>query len=136
MLTRHEWDTVQMPVNVCDVHYRSFIRRVIPEAEKRNIGVIGMKSLGGGADRVGRFPSEKVCTHEEARIFALSQPIASLVVGVDSMDVLRQDIRTIGRPRSPNGHRRPPRAFQIDAVLRRPLSPAATRFRAAGDGVD
>ena len=31
-----------------------------PEAEKRHIAVIGMKSLGGGADRVGRFPSEKV----------------------------------------------------------------------------
>jgi predicted aldo/keto reductase-like oxidoreductase len=93
MLPRHQWDTVQMPVNVCDVHYRSFIRRVIPEAEKRNIAVIGMKSLGGGADRVGRFPSEKVCTHEEARVFALSQPIATLVVGIDSMDVLRQDIR-------------------------------------------
>ena len=93
MLTRHAWDTVQMPVNVCDWHYRSFIRRVIPEAEKRNIAVIGMKSLGGGADRVGRFPSEKVCTHEEARVFALSQPIATLVVGIDSMDVLRQDVQ-------------------------------------------
>jgi predicted aldo/keto reductase-like oxidoreductase len=92
MLGRHQWDTVQMPVNVCDYHYRSFIRRVIPEAEKRNIGVIGMKSLGGGANNQGRFPTEKVCTHEEARVFALSQPIASLVVGVDSMDVLRQDI--------------------------------------------
>jgi predicted aldo/keto reductase-like oxidoreductase len=93
MLPRHQWDTVQMPVNVCDWHYRSFIRRVIPEAEKRNIAIIGMKSLGGGADRVGRFPSEKVCTHEEARTFALSQPIATLVVGIDSMEVLRQDVQ-------------------------------------------
>src|SRR5262245_33849639 len=48
MLPRHEWDTVQMPVNVCDYHYRSFIRRVIPEATKREIAVIGMKSLAGG----------------------------------------------------------------------------------------
>ena len=50
MLPRHTWHTVQMPVNVCDWHYRSFIRRVIPEAEKRQIAVIGMKSLGGGAN--------------------------------------------------------------------------------------
>ncbi len=93
MLPRHNWDTVQMPVNVCDWHYRSFIRRVIPEAQKRHIAVIGMKSLAGGANRVGRLPSEKVCTHEEARVFALSQPIASLVCGIDAMEVLRQDVR-------------------------------------------
>jgi len=97
MLPRHRWDTVQMPVNVCDQHYRSFIREVMPEAIKREIGIIGMKSLGGGANREGRFITEKVCTVDEARNFALSQRIASLVVGIDSMDVLRQDLETARR---------------------------------------
>lgn len=97
MLPRHQWDAVQMPVNVCDYHYRSFIRQVIPEAAKREIGVIGMKSLGGGSNNQGRLVSEKVCTVEEALNFALSQPIASLVVGIDSMDVLRQDVRIARR---------------------------------------
>jgi aryl-alcohol dehydrogenase-like predicted oxidoreductase len=92
MLRRHEWHTVQMPVNVCDIHYRSFIRQVIPEANRRNIAVIGMKSLGGGSNGRGRFPTQNVCTADEARNFALSQRIASLVVGIDSMDVLRQDL--------------------------------------------
>jgi predicted aldo/keto reductase-like oxidoreductase len=95
MLPRHQWDTVQMPINVCDYHFRSFAREVIPEAAKRDIGVIGMKSLGGGSPR-GRFVAEKVCTVEEALNYALSQPIASLVVGIDSMDVLKQDLE-IGR---------------------------------------
>src|SRR5262245_26720510 len=90
MLPRHTWDTVQMPVNVCDYHYRSFIRQVIPEAVKRNIAPIGMKSLGGGSDHRGRFVTAKVCSVEEARHYALSQPIASLVVGIDSMEVLKQ----------------------------------------------
>ncbi len=93
MLTRHSWDTVQMPVNVCDYYYRSFIRQVIPEARRRNIAVIGMKSLGGGNNGRGRFPTSNVCTVEEARNFALSQQIASLVVGIDSMEILRQDIQ-------------------------------------------
>ncbi len=92
MLPRHNWDTVQMPVNVLDYHYRSFARRVIPEAVKRNIGVIGMKSLGGGSNHHGRLVSEKVCTVEEALNYALSREIASLVVGIDSMDVLKQDL--------------------------------------------
>jgi len=92
MLPVHKWDTVQMPINVCDWHYRSFIKNVVPEANKRGIGVIGMKSLGGGSDHKGRFPTEGVCTVAEARAFSLSQDIASLVHGIDSMEVLKQDI--------------------------------------------
>jgi predicted aldo/keto reductase-like oxidoreductase len=92
MLDRHKWDTVQLPVNACDYHYRSFVREVVPVANERGIAPIGMKSLGGGSDHKGRFIVENVCTVEEARRYALSQPIASLVVGIDSMDVLRQDL--------------------------------------------
>ncbi len=90
MLDKHRWDTAQMPINVCDWHYRSFIRQVLPKAADRGIGVIGMKSLGGG--QPGRFVTAKVCTAEEARLFALSQNIASLVVGIDSMEILKQDL--------------------------------------------
>jgi uncharacterized protein len=92
MLTRHTWDTVQMPVNLCDYHYRSFRHRVIPEAVKREIAVIGMKSLGGGSNHRGRLVSENVCTVEEALNYSLSQRIASLVVGIDSMNVLKQNL--------------------------------------------
>ncbi|MGI9336126.1 MAG: aldo/keto reductase, partial [Gammaproteobacteria bacterium] len=41
------WTTVQMPVNVLDPSYRSFIHKVMPEAQKRDIAVLGMKSVGG-----------------------------------------------------------------------------------------
>src|ERR1700755_2449594 len=50
MLGRHDWDTVQLPTNVLDVSYRSFLREVVPAANARGVGVIGMKSLGGGKD--------------------------------------------------------------------------------------
>jgi predicted aldo/keto reductase-like oxidoreductase len=92
MLPKHTWDTVQMPINVCDYHYRSFARQVVPEANKRGIGCIGMKSLGGGSDHKGRLVTEGVCTVEEALTYALSQDIAALVVGIDSMEVLQQDL--------------------------------------------
>jgi predicted aldo/keto reductase-like oxidoreductase len=92
MLPLHTWDTVQMPINVCDYHYRSFARQVVPEANKRGIGCIGMKSLGGGGLMKGRLVAENVCTVAEARNYALSRDIASLVVGIDSMEVLRQDL--------------------------------------------
>ena len=121
MLPRHSWDTVQMPVNVCDYHYRSFIRQVIPEARRRNVAVIGMKSLGGGSNGRGRFPTENVCTVEQARHFALSQNIASLVVGIDSMDILRQDIRIARNFEAMN-------AEQLQQLLQR-VRPVATDGR-------
>jgi predicted aldo/keto reductase-like oxidoreductase len=91
MIPKHRWDTVQMPINVLDFHYRSFAANVLPEAERRGIAALGMKSLGGG--QPGRFITHKVCTVEEALNYALSQKIASLVVGIDSMRVLQQDLR-------------------------------------------
>lgn len=93
MLPLHDWDTVQLPINVCDHHYRSFAHLVLPELAKRNIGAIGMKSLGGGNKTTGaRFMAKGVCTPQEAMRFALSQDIDTLVVGVDSMAVLQQDL--------------------------------------------
>ena len=94
MMPVHKWDTVQLPVNVCDPYYRSFISDVIPVAAKQNAGVIGMKSLGGGsvAGGGGIILKSNACSVEEAIRFALSQPIASLVVGIDSMAVLKQNI--------------------------------------------
>lgn len=100
MLHRFDWDTVQLPTNLLDWHYRSFLKGVVPQANARNIGVIGMKSLGGGKDGMGRFISGKVCTPQEAIRFALSQPIASLVTGIDSMAVLQQNL-AIGQNFSP-----------------------------------
>ncbi len=94
MLDKHKWDTAQMPINVCDYHYRSFAQQVVPEANKRGVAPLGMKSLGGG--QPGRFVQAKVCSVEEALRYALSQPIAALVTGIDSMDVLKQNL-TIAR---------------------------------------
>ena len=47
-----DWDTVQMPINLLDAHYRSFQNDVLPACRGKDISVIGMKALGGA----GSFP--------------------------------------------------------------------------------
>lgn len=84
------WDTIQMPVSVLDANFNSFQREIIPLAQEQGIGVIGMKSLAAG--HFFELP-EGTLSVEAARRYALSQPIASLCVGCDSMDVLQQDLR-------------------------------------------
>jgi predicted aldo/keto reductase-like oxidoreductase len=121
MLPLHSWDTCQFPVNVLDHFYRSFRHELVPELLARDVAPIGMKSLGGGNIKDGGvFVANKVCTPEEAIRYALTQPVCSLVVGVDSMSVLQQNVRIA-------------RAFQplvgpdLDALLKRVR-------KVAGDG--
>lgn len=42
------FDTCQMPINILDPSYKSFIVNVFPKLAERNIGVIAMKSLAFG----------------------------------------------------------------------------------------
>lgn len=90
-MLRHDfpWATVQLPVNVLDASYRSFQRQVLPELSKRGIGAIGMKSLGGE----GQLVTGAGLSPQECRRYALSQPIASLVTGITSLEQLDQDVR-------------------------------------------
>jgi uncharacterized protein len=83
------WDTIQMPISVLDANFNSFQTEILPIAQEQGIGVIGMKSLAAG--HFFDIP-EPTITPVEARRYALSQPIASLCVGVDSMTVLEQDL--------------------------------------------
>lgn len=87
-----KWDTVQMPVNVLDYHYRSFTKQIMPILVKRKIGVVGMKSLaGGGILRTGSLKPE------ECIRYSLSQPIATLVSGMDSMEVLKKNLMIVSK---------------------------------------
>jgi predicted aldo/keto reductase-like oxidoreductase len=87
----HDWDTAQMPINIMDAQYRSFQGEVIPVCLKKNVGVIGMKGLAGGYPE-GRLPSKAGLTVEECYRFCLSLPVSTQVMGVTSMEQLKQNV--------------------------------------------
>jgi predicted aldo/keto reductase-like oxidoreductase len=64
-----DWEAVQMPVNLLDHHYRSFQQQIMPA-------------------------KAAVTTPEENIRYSLSRPIATLVSGMDSLDVLRKNLQT------------------------------------------
>jgi predicted aldo/keto reductase-like oxidoreductase len=85
-----EWDTVQMPINAVDHHWTSFQNSVLPEAQKHNFGIIGMKSLGGSP---GQFVNKaKVLTARECLHYAMNLPVATVVSGIDTMDKLKENL--------------------------------------------
>jgi predicted aldo/keto reductase-like oxidoreductase len=79
------FDTVQMPLNVMDPHYRSFERLVLPELVKRDIGVLGMKSMANGVILKSGVVTAIECLH-----YALSLPTSVVITGIDSLERLEQ----------------------------------------------
>ncbi len=84
----YPWDACQLPLNCFDASFHSFERQVLPELKRRGIAAIGMKSLGGDA----RAVTAKMVSAEEALAYALSLPVATLVSGIDTMGVLKQNL--------------------------------------------
>ena len=83
------FDTVQMPLNALDGTFKSFEQQVVPEAAKRGIAVLGMKSMGGS----GEIVSHGALTAEDALRYAMSLPVATTISGMDSLGVLEQNLR-------------------------------------------
>jgi len=82
------FDTVQMPLNCFDATFRSFETQVLPEATRRGIAVLGMKSLGGSGEMVRHGG----ITAEQGLRYAMSLPVATTISGIDSMEVLDQNL--------------------------------------------
>ncbi|MCU1241343.1 MAG: Aldo/keto reductase [Candidatus Acidoferrum typicum] len=111
------FDTVQMPLNALDATFRSFQQQVLPEAKKRGLAVLGMKSLGGS----GEIAVNGAVTPEEGLRYAMSLPVATTISGMDSMVVLEQNLN-VARGFKPFGE-------QEMAALRERVRPLAADGR-------
>ncbi len=87
MAAKHgfHFDTVQMPVNVMDWHFRSFTQQVLPVALKAGTGVLGMKTFGDNF-----ILSSNTVQPIEALHYGLTQPVSVLITGIDTMPILEQ----------------------------------------------
>src|ERR1700688_2316588 len=79
------FDTVQMPLNVMDAHFRSFGKMVLPELVKQKIGVLGMKSMGDSVILKSKVVSPIECLH-----YSLSLPTSVVITGIDKPEILDQ----------------------------------------------
>ena len=82
---KFHFDTVQMPINVMDAHFRSFTNEVMPVATREGIGVLAMKTFGDS------FILESgVVKPMEALHYGLSLPVSVLITGIDKPKILKQ----------------------------------------------
>lgn len=103
MLKRtQQFQTCQMPVNVLDPSYLSFIRNVLPILKKRDMGILAMKTLSDGRffakTRSNPFWHSKNpvvpgrITIKEALYFVWSLPVSVLISGPDNAKMIQEKI--------------------------------------------
>lgn len=95
------FDTCQMPVNIADPNYSSFIKQVMPKLIERDIAVIAMKSLGnggffGGSAHGKHGNNPKIVPNRvsiaEAVSFSWSLPVSVLVTGFNDPQQMQEKI--------------------------------------------
>jgi aryl-alcohol dehydrogenase-like predicted oxidoreductase len=109
-----KFDTVQMPLNLMDAHYRSFAKEVVPTLVSRHIGVLGMKSMANGILLKSNTVTPIECLH-----YALNLPTSVVITGIDSMEILEQAFEAVRTFRPLSNE-------QLDALLAKTASAART----------
>ncbi len=84
------FDTVQMPLNLMDAHFRSFQAEVLPRLVGEGIGVLGMKSMGDGLLLESGLVRPIECLH-----YAMSLPSSVVITGIDRMELLDQALEAV-----------------------------------------
>ncbi len=110
---KYPFDSCQLPLNGFDATFRSFEQLVLPELMKQRIAVLGMKSFGAG-----EAVKHKAVTPAEALRYAMSLPVTTTISGMDSMRVLRQNMKIA------QGFR-PMTGSQMQAYRKKLAAPAA-----------
>jgi len=92
MAQRHgfHFDTVQMPINIMDAHFRSFSQLVVPEALRQNIAVLGMKCFGSGVLFKSSVLKDGAITPVECLHYSLNLPISVQITGINTKMLLDQ----------------------------------------------
>jgi aryl-alcohol dehydrogenase-like predicted oxidoreductase len=90
---RHHFnfDSVQMPLNVMDAHFRSFSHLVVPRLVEQNVGILGMKTMGDGVILKSGAPVTPIeCLH-----YAMNLPTSVVITGIDSEKILDQAFEAV-----------------------------------------
>ena len=111
---KFHFDSCQMPLNLLDANFRSFARHVVSRLLQEGIAVLGMKPMASGA-----IVKNKIATPKECLTYALTLPTSAVITGIDSMEVLEQDLEIMK-------DFQPLDAGQMRELLARTMKPART----------
>ncbi len=86
-LRRFPFDAILMAFNAADPHHLPFQKTLLPLAVEQGLGIIGMKIPARG-----RLVGKGKLSMQEALGYVLSQPVSTVIVGVDSIAQLEENV--------------------------------------------
>jgi aryl-alcohol dehydrogenase-like predicted oxidoreductase len=105
-LERFEFDTILMAVNAADPHYLSFTKYLLPVAQDKGIGIIGMKLATRGRmlsswtpppieNQPKRMATTKpgTITMKESLYYNCSLQLSTNIIGVDNVEQVEQNVK-------------------------------------------
>ena len=84
------FDSCQMPLNVMDAHFRSFVQQLVPRLVDEGVAVLGMKPLGDGNVLKSGAVTPIECLH-----YALNLPTSVVINGCETMERLDQAFEAV-----------------------------------------
>ncbi|MCU0257380.1 MAG: aldo/keto reductase [Vicinamibacterales bacterium] len=128
-IEKFPFDTVLMALNPADRHRLSFIERLLPLANRKGMGVIGMKIPARG--RI--FKEGAITSIRPPLRYVLSLPISTVIIGCDNVEQLEENV-AVARAFSPmpeaemRALEQTTRSYEADAAW---FKKAGTGFSAA-----
>ena len=105
-IKEYPFDQILLAVNAADIHYLSFKNYLLPEAQKRGIGIVGMKVATRGRmlstwnpppmdEQPKRMATQKAgtITIKEALTYNMSLPVSTTIIGVDNVAQIEEDVK-------------------------------------------
>jgi hypothetical protein len=105
-IERFPFDAILLAVNAADIHYLSFKNYLLPETQKRDMAIIGMKVATRGRmlsswnpppidDQPERMATKKpgTITIKEALEYNMSLPVSTTIIGVDNVAQIEEDVQ-------------------------------------------
>lgn len=87
-LNRFEFDTILMALNAADRHVNPFTEKLLPLANERRLGIIGMKIPARG--RI--FREGGLTAMRDAMRYVLTLPVNTVIVGCDTIQQLEENV--------------------------------------------
>jgi aryl-alcohol dehydrogenase-like predicted oxidoreductase len=82
------FDTVQMPLNVMDAHFKSFEKKVLPVALELDMGILAMKTFGDA-----HILATKAVDPIDMLHYGMNLPTSVVITGIDKPEILDQALR-------------------------------------------
>ena len=124
-IERFPFDTILMALNPADTHRLSFIDGLLPLANKKQMGVIGMKIPARGR----LFREGGITSMKDTMRYVMTLPVSTVIVGCDTVAQLEENVG-VARDFTPMSDAEAARLEQLTA----PYETEAAWFKKGGAG--